>query len=77
MKYGNDYDVRKDCIGHIQKRMGSALRTFKNNTKGIVLSDDKSVGGLMVTPYKIIKEMMKNNKDSLGNILSLDIGIIL
>ena len=77
MKYGNDYDVRKDCIGHIQKRMGSALRTFKNNTKGIVLSDDKSVGGVMVMPYKIIKEMMKNNKGSLCNNLSLDIAIIL
>ena len=30
-KYGDQYPVEKeDCIGHIQKRLGSALRSYKN-----------------------------------------------
>ena len=73
-KYGDEYVVRKqDCIGHIQKRMGSALKTCKNNCNGSVLSDGKTAGGVedpqikLLTRYKhimdmqseIIKEMMK------------------
>lgn len=43
--YGDDYQVVKDdCIGHIQKRMGSNLRTYKKNTKG-KLKDGQKVGG--------------------------------
>ena len=69
-KYGDDYDVRKeDCIGHIQKRMGSALRTYKNNSKGIVLSDGKSVGGVGRLTDKVIDRIqtyygyaIRNNK---------------
>ena len=42
----DDYTVvKEDCIGHIQKRMGSALRTYKNNCRGILLPDGKTVGG--------------------------------
>lgn len=37
--------VRKlDCIGHVQKRIGTALRDLKKKTKG-KLVDGKSVGG--------------------------------
>ena len=33
--YGNRYVVRKEeCIGHIQKRMGTALRQFVRDMKG-------------------------------------------
>jgi hypothetical protein len=33
-----------DCIGHVQKRLGTALRELKKKTKG-KLKDCKSVGG--------------------------------
>ena len=45
-KYGDQYIIQKeDCIGHIQKRMGTALRKYKNNHRGTRLSDGKGVGG--------------------------------
>ena len=43
--HGNSYCIEKeDCIGHIQKRMGSSLRNYKkmNNKK---LKDGLGVGG--------------------------------
>ena len=44
-KYGNDYLVLKeDCVGHIQKRMGTSLRKYKRDVKG-KLSDGGTVGG--------------------------------
>ena len=46
LKYGDQYKIEKeDCIGHIQKRMGTALRNYKSNARGSKLSDDKGVGG--------------------------------
>ena len=45
-KYGDSYVVRKEeCVGHIQKRIGRALREYKRRHKGIKLADHKSVGG--------------------------------
>ena len=42
----DDYTVvKEDCIGHIQKRMQAALRSYKNNCRGILLPDGKGVGG--------------------------------
>ena len=44
-KYGDKYPVEKeDCIGHIQKRLGAALRSYKNKKQGVLLSDGKGVG---------------------------------
>ena len=44
--YGNDYDTEKeDCIGHIQKRLGTNLRSYKNKLRGVKLKDGESVGG--------------------------------
>ena len=36
--------VKLDCIGHVQKRLGTALRELKKRTKG-KLSDGKAIGG--------------------------------
>ena len=36
---------KEDCIGHVQKRLGTALRSFKNKRWGAVLSDGKGTGG--------------------------------
>ena len=45
-KYGDGYVVRKEeCVGHIQKRIGHALREYNRRHKGIKLADHKSVGG--------------------------------
>ena len=45
-KFGDGYLVLKeDCIGHIQKRMGSNLRNFKNKNKGRKLADGGTIGG--------------------------------
>ena len=44
-EYGDEYIVvKEDCIGHIQKRMGSNLRRYKNKNKG-KLSDGGTIGG--------------------------------
>ena len=45
-KFQNDYPVKKeDYIGHVQKRMGSALCIYKNKCCGSKLPDGKMVGG--------------------------------
>ncbi|KAJ4444118.1 hypothetical protein ANN_05907 [Periplaneta americana] len=44
--YGDDCTVEKlECIGHVQKRMGSRLRKLKKDLVGKKLSDGKGVGG--------------------------------
>ena len=42
--YGDEYPVTKEeCVGHIQKRLGSALRENTRKKQGIKLADGKSV----------------------------------
>ena len=44
--YGKDYLVEKmDCVGHVQKRMGTALRNLKLQYRGQKLADGKTIGG--------------------------------
>lgn len=41
-----DVEISKlECVGHIQKRMGSRLRRLKNKMRGIKLSDGKPLSG--------------------------------
>ena len=35
--------VKIECVGHVQKRMGTRLRNLKKGMKGRVLSDDKPI----------------------------------
>ena len=45
-QFGEEYLVLKeDCVGHIQKRMGTNLRKYKTQKKGSKLADGSSVGG--------------------------------
>lgn len=37
--------MKKECVGHVQKRMGSQLRKVKENMRGKKLSDGKPLGG--------------------------------
>jgi hypothetical protein len=44
--YGNDLTLEKiECVGHIQKRMGSRLRKLKQNMKKVKLSDGRTLSG--------------------------------
>ena len=57
-KYGDDYVVTKEeCVGHVQKRLGTALRKYKADKKGKKLSDGKGVGGRGRLTDKIIDKM--------------------
>ena len=55
-KYGDDYIVTKEeCVGHVQKRLGAALRKYKADKKGKKLSDGKDGRGRLTD--KIIDKM--------------------
>lgn len=44
--YGSDFTISKlECLGHVQKRMGSRLRTMKKKVGTDKLSDGKTIGG--------------------------------
>ena len=46
--YGGEPDdqvAKLDCVGHVQKRLGTALRSLKTQYKGQKLSDGKTIGG--------------------------------
>ena len=44
--YGPDLSVEKEeCIGHVQKRVGSNLRELKKSLKGKKLADGQPIGG--------------------------------
>lgn len=44
--YGADFQVqKKECVGHVQKRMGTRLRNLKSSFSGKLCSDGKSIGG--------------------------------
>ena len=36
---------KEDCIGRVQKRLGTALRSYKNKRRGAVLSNGKGTDG--------------------------------
>ena len=41
-KFGDKYPVEKEeCVGHVQKRLGTALREYKKQKKGVKLDDGK------------------------------------
>ena len=44
--YGPDIQINKlECIGHVQKRMGTRLRNLVKEKSGIKLQDGKTLGG--------------------------------
>lgn len=44
--YGDNVDICKlECVGHVQKRVGTRLRRLKKAKKGKKLSDDKGLSG--------------------------------
>lgn len=71
--YGKDKKLKKvECVGHIQKRMGSRLRELKRSMRGKKLEDSKSLGVKGRLSDILIVELtihyggaIRNNKDSL------------
>ena len=43
--YGDEQVTKQECVGHIQKRMGSRLRAMKKQMGNTKLSDGKTIGG--------------------------------
>ena len=62
-EFGDLYPVEKEeCVGHIQKRMGSALLDYKKGMKGRKLSDGKGVGGA----HRLTEDMIKRIQNYYG-----------
>ena len=61
--YGDAYVICKaECVGHVQKRLGSALRRYKNTKKGVKLSDGKGVSG----PGRLTDKLMDKMQNFFG-----------
>lgn len=59
--YGNDVTITKqECIGHVQKRMGTRLRRLKTTMKGQVLSDGKPLGGAKRLTDEVINRLQRD-----------------
>jgi len=86
-EYGDFYIITKEeCVGHVQKRMGTRLRTYKKKMRGLKLSDEKTVGGGGRLTDKSIDKMQnfygqcirnsweqrRNGKRHLGHIQTYD-----
>ena len=74
------YNVEKEeCVGHVQKRMGSALRNFKNDHKGKKLADGKPVVGKGRLTERVINSMQNYYglviRENKGNLQGMKDGI--
>ena len=76
-KHGAEYIIIKgDCVGHIQKRMGTNLHNYKKDKKGDKFADGFTVGGRgRLTKVAIDRlqnyygaAIRNNSNSSLGNI---------
>ena len=57
-EYGDEYVVRKEeCVGHVQKRMGTGLREYKRKNRGRKLSDGKTVDGTNRLTDKVVDQI--------------------
>ena len=61
LEFNENYVVEKEeCVGHIQKRLGTALREYKKKKKGVKLLDGKGVGGTNRLTDKFIDKMQNH-----------------
>ena len=64
--YGKDHLVEKmDCVGHVQKRMGTALRNLKVKCRGKKLADGKTIGGTGRLTDKVINSLQNYYGDAI------------
>ena len=61
-QYGDMYEVkREDCIGHVQKRLGTTLHSYTNKQRDAVLSGQRNCKqhmGLLSAITKLIKSLL-------------------
>ena len=69
-KYGELYTITKEeCVGHIQKRMGSVLREYKRKMKSIKLSDGKGVSDAGRLTDHLLDKIQNNYREHFVTIL--------
>ena len=71
------YVAKEECVGHIQKRLGTALREYKRKNRGRRLEDGKAIGGKNRLTDNVIDKLQNyfgeairnntNNIDSMEN----------
>ena len=62
------YPVNKEeCVGHIQKRMGSGLREYKKRMRGQKLPGGKNVGGAGRLTDAVIDRIQSNYGEAIRN----------
>lgn len=75
--YGDEHPVeKKDCVGHVQKRLGTALRNLKTIHRGQKLADGKTIGGKGRLTDKLIDTLqnyyglaIRNNKGDIKGMM--------
>lgn len=83
--YGPSKLVEKlDCVGHVQKCMGTALRNLKDAHKGKKLSDGKTIGGkgrltkvIMNSLQNYYGDAIRRNKGDLNGMIKAVQGSLL
>ena len=55
--YGDFTPQKLECVGHLQKRLGTRLRKIRNEKKHEILSDGKKISGKGRLTDKIINKM--------------------
>ena len=71
------YVAKEECVGHIQKRLGTALREYKRKNRGLRLEDGKAISGKNCLTNNVIDKLQNyfgevirnktNNTDSMEN----------
>eukprot|EP00112_Aurelia_sp_Birch-Aquarium-sp1_P014509 Seg314.3 transcript_id=Seg314.3/GoldUCD/mRNA.D3Y31 product="hypothetical protein" protein_id=Seg314.3/GoldUCD/D3Y31 len=70
--YGDIPVTKLECVGHIQKRMGTRLRSLKSRSGNAKLSDGKSIGGRGRLTNKLIDSLqVYYGKAIMGNTESI------
>ncbi|XP_065055580.1 uncharacterized protein LOC135684104 [Rhopilema esculentum] len=76
--YGADIEIsKKECIGHVQKRLGTRLRKLKSSCGKKKLKDGKGIGGKGRLTEKMINKMqnyyglaIRHNKNNLQGMMN-------
>jgi hypothetical protein len=58
--YGPDVCIeKKECVGHVQKKMGGKMRALKQSMKGQKLSDGKGISGVGRLTDKFVNKLQQ------------------
>ena len=76
--YGPEHTIEKlDCIGHVQKRLGTALRNLKVTHRGCKLDDEKTIGGAgclmdqLINSFQNYGDVIRQNKGDLQGMVHM------